>query len=289
MKNVVSFDVEDYFHVAAFADRVDKSQWSSFPSRVEANTNKILEMLAIDAKLGTFFVLGWVAEQFPHLVRRIADAGHEVACHSLEHRYVYAMSPSEFRSDTRRAKQSIEDACGQSVRGYRAPSFSITKDSLWAIEILAELGFHYDSSIFPVVHPNYGMPKIPRFPFAISTKSGELVEFPLTTVDMGRLRSPMSGGAYLRILPYLYMSWGFGYLNKRENQPFCLYLHPWELDAEQPRMSGSLTSRLRHYIGLRGTQSKLARLLKEFEYERMGAVIDTFRSDLAVLLLENLA
>src|SRR5262249_55311922 len=155
-----------------------------------------------------------------------------------------------------------------------APSFSITKNSLWAIEILTELGFLYDSSMFPVEHPNYGMPKIPRFPFIISSNAGELVEFPLTTVAVGSLRSPMTGGAYLRILPYLYMRVGFGYVNRRENQPFCLYLHPWELDVEQPRMSGRLSSRLRHYVGLRGTQDKLARLLKEFEYERMGGMID---------------
>jgi polysaccharide deacetylase family protein (PEP-CTERM system associated) len=289
MKNVVSVDVEDYFHVAAFMDRIDRSQWRSFPSRVEANTNKILEILAKDGRLGTFFVLGWVADQYPHLVRGIADAGHEVACHSFDHRQVFTLRPEEFREDTRQAKQTIEDACGQPVRGYRAPSFSIIKDSLWAIEILAELGFQYDSSIFPVVHPNYGMPTIPRFPFVISTRSGELVEFPLTTLALGKNRSPMSGGAYLRILPYWYMRWGFGFVNRTENQPFCLYLHPWELDPQQPRMSGRLSSRIRHYVGLRGTRSKLVRLLKDFEYQQMGSMIDTLRSDLAVISLDNLS
>jgi polysaccharide deacetylase family protein (PEP-CTERM system associated) len=199
------------------------------------------------------------------------------------------MRPEEFREDTKRAKQTIEDACGQLVRGYRAPSFSIIKDSLWAIDILAELGFKYDSSIFPVVHPNYGMTTVPRFPFVISTASGELVEFPLTTLALGENRSPMSGGAYLRILPYWYMRWGFRFVNRRENQPFCLYLHPWELDPQQPRMSGRLTSRIRHYIGLRGTRSKLVRLLKDFEYQRMGTMIDALRSDLAVISLDNLS
>jgi polysaccharide deacetylase family protein (PEP-CTERM system associated) len=289
MKNVVSFDVEDYFHVGAFADRVDKSQWSTFPSRVEANTNKILEMLAKSGNLGTFFVLGWVAEQFPHLIRRIAEAGHEIACHSHEHRTVFDLGPAEFRADTLEAKQSIENACGKPVLGYRAPSFSITNRSLWALEILVELGFQYDSSIFPVDHPNYGIPKTPRFPFLVKTNSGTLVEFPLTTVQLGGQTSPMSGGAYLRILPYWYMRWAFGYVNARENQPFCLYLHPWELDAEQPRLKGRMTSRLRHYVGLKSTQSKLARLLEDFEYQGMGPMIEKFKSGLAVLTLESLA
>jgi polysaccharide deacetylase family protein (PEP-CTERM system associated) len=289
MKNVVSFDVEDYFHVGAFASSINRSQWTTLPSRVEANTDKILEMLAKNGTLGTFFVLGWVAEHFPGLVQRIAAAGHEIACHSQEHHRVFELSPAEFRSDTLEAKKSIENACGVQVRGYRAPSFSITHNSLWALEILAELGFEYDSSIFPVEHPNYGMPAVPRFPFVINTKAGPLVEFPLTTVEIGGSRSPLSGGAYLRILPYWYMRWGFGYVNGKENQPFCLYLHPWELDSEQPRMSGRPTSRLRHYIGLRGTENKLARLLKDFEFQRMGTMIDGFRPRLSALSMENLA
>ena len=289
MKNVVSFDVEDYFHVGAFADKISQSEWATLPSRVEANTEKILEMLAKNGTLGTFFVLGWVADHFPALVRRIAEAGHEIACHSQQHRHVFDMTPEEFRLDTREAKQSIENACGVRVRGYRAPSFSITQNSLWALEILAELGFEYDSSIFPVRHPNYGMPAVPRFPFVINTKAGPLVEFPLTTVELGASRSPLSGGAYLRVLPYWYMRWGFGYVNGKENQPFCLYLHPWELDAQQPRMSGRFTSRLRHYIGLRSTETKLARLLKDFEYQLMGTMIDGFRGGLASLSVEHLA
>ncbi|MGB6624245.1 MAG: XrtA system polysaccharide deacetylase [Candidatus Acidiferrum sp.] len=289
MKNVVSFDVEDYFHVGAFAENIDKSQWNTLPSRVEANTEKILEMLAKNGTLGTFFVLGWVAEHFPRLVQRIANAGHEIACHSQEHRRVFDLSPSEFRSDTLRAKESIENACGLQVRGYRAPSFSITHHSLWALEILADLGFAYDSSIFPVRHPNYGMPAVPRFPFVINTQAGPLVEFPLTTVQLGGSRSPLSGGAYLRMLPYWYTRWGFGYVNGKENQPFCLYLHPWELDSEQPRMKGRLTSRLRHYIGLRSTEIKLTRLLKDFEFQRMGTMIDAFRSGLTAVSMENLA
>jgi polysaccharide deacetylase family protein (PEP-CTERM system associated) len=274
MKNAVTFDVEDYFHVAVFTDQVHKSQWNSFPSRVEANTNRILEMLAQRGSLGTFFVLGWVAQKFPALVRNIADAGHEVACHSLDHRKVFQMTPAEFREDTRQAKEAIEDASGQRVRGYRAPSFSITRDSLWALGILVELGFEYDSSIFPVEHMSYGMPDTPRFPFLIRTDSGPLVEFPMTTVEFAGLRSPLSGGAYMRLLPYWYIRWGFRYLNNHENQPFCFYLHPWELDPEQPRIKASLTARLRHYLGLRGAQSKLSRLLRDFDFQQMGAIIE---------------
>lgn len=288
MKNVVSFDVEDYFHVGAFADRVNKREWSSFPSRVEANTNKILEMLAKSGKLGTFFVLGWVADRFPHLVMRIAEGGHEIACHSHEHRMVFDMGREKFRADTLQAKQSIEDACGQPVLGYRAPSFSITNRSLWALDILVELGFKYDSSIFPVDHPNYGIPKTPRFPFLVKTKSGTLVEFPLTTVQLGGQRSPMSGGAYLRILPYWYLRWAFGYVNARENHPFCLYLHPWELDAEQPRLNGRMTSRLRHYVGLKTTQSKLARLLEDFEYQGMGPMVEKLKFGLTEIPIDSL-
>ena len=283
MKNVISFDVEDYFHVAAFADRIDTSQWASFPSRVETNTKKILEMLASKDVRGTFFVLGWVAERFPSLIKCIGDAGHEVACHSLEHRKLFQMTPAEFLDDTRKAKHAIEDACGQPVRGYRAPSFSITQDSLWALEILAELGFEYDSSIFPVEHPNYGLPRFPRFPVLITTKSGPLVEFPMTTLELGKLRSPLAGGAYLRILPYWYMRWGLEYVNGTENQPFCLYLHPWELDSNQPRIGASLTARLRHYVGLRSTESKLVRLLRDFEYQHMITLIGELKNGLPVV------
>jgi len=281
MRNVMSFDIEDYFHVAAFADCVSKSQWDQLPSRVEGNTKKILDMLETSRSHATFFILGWVAEKFPQLVRSIADAGHEIACHSLEHRRVSEMTPAEFREDTRCAKQTIEDTSGQPVRGYRAPSFSITSKSLWAIEILAELGFKFDSSIFPVDHPNYGMPNLPRFPFVLETKSGPLLEFPLTTIELGGHRSPMSGGAYLRILPYWYTRWGFRYLNEAERQPFCVYLHPWELDSDQPRISGTMTARLRHYTGLKGAQAKLGRLLLDFEFEHMGAIMDKLQHDIS--------
>ena len=273
MKNVLSIDLEDYMHVTAFADQVAADQWTSCVSRLERNTDKVLAILDDGNCKATFFVLGWVAEQYPHVVRRIADLGHEIACHSLRHRLVYQMTPAEFREDTRIAKSLLEDSGSKPVSGYRAPSFSITKESWWAFEILSELGFTYDSSIFPVHHPNYGLPGASRFPFVIQTASGPILEFPLPTLQVGRRRAPLGGGAYLRLLPYAFTHWGIQHINQRELRPVCVYVHPWELDADQPRMQGSMTARLRHYLGLRGTESKFRNLLRDFEF---GPLEDLF-------------
>jgi polysaccharide deacetylase family protein (PEP-CTERM system associated) len=284
LKNALTFDVEDYFHVSAFSEHVEKGQWEKLPSRVEANTDKLLDLLSEAGQSATFFVLGWVARNYPQLVRRVADHGHEIACHSLEHRRVFQMTREEFFEDTRTAKYLLEDAGGQPVRGYRAPSFSITSDSLWAFEVLAELGFTYDSSIFPVKHPNYGMPDAPRGPFSVETRSGSLVEFPMMTLELGDRRSPLGGGAYFRILPYWYTRWGIRYINETEGKPACVYLHPWELDSDQPRIAAGLTSRVRHYIGLRGTVSKFRRLLHDFQFCSLGATIEQSRSELCLSL-----
>jgi polysaccharide deacetylase family protein (PEP-CTERM system associated) len=273
MRNAMTFDVEDYFHVGAFAYRIQTSEWGQYPSRVEANTERTLDLLDSAGYKGTFFVLGWVAERFPRLVQRIAAARHEVACHSSEHRRVFAMTPREFREDTIRAKHAIEDAAGVGVRGYRAPNFSITGNSLWAFETLIEAGFSYDSSIFPVRHPNYGMPSLPRTPFLVRTLSGSLVEFPMPTLAAGRSRSPVAGGAYLRILPYSYTHWVIRFLNDIEQQFVCIYVHPWELDPEQPRLNVSLTAKLRHYIGLRTMDKKLRRLLHDFEFVTLESLL----------------
>jgi polysaccharide deacetylase family protein (PEP-CTERM system associated) len=273
MKNALTFDVEDYFQVSAFAGQVEKGQWEKMPSRVEANTTRLMDLLAEAGYNATFFTLGWVARQHPGLVRQIAERGHEVACHSLEHRRVYEMTPDQFFEDTRAAKEALEDAAGQRVVGYRAPSFSITKDSLWAFEVLAELGFEYDSSIFPVRHPNYGMPRASRKPFVIETEHGPIVEFPMMTIEFEGRRSPLGGGAYLRLLPYWFTRWGLGYINRAEGSAACVYLHPWELDSEQPRINASLSSRIRHYLGLRGVETKLRRLLRDFDFQPLGAVI----------------
>jgi polysaccharide deacetylase family protein (PEP-CTERM system associated) len=277
VKNALSFDIEDYFQVSAFSEHVEISQWDKIPSRVEANTLKVLDLLSEAGQSGTFFVLGWVAKNHAKLVRQIAERGHEIACHSLEHRRVYQMTRDEFFEDTRTAKYALEDASSQTVQGYRAPSFSITQDSLWAFEVLAQLGFKYDSSIFPVSHPNYGMPKAPRGPFLIETKCGPLVEFPMMTLEFGGRRSPLGGGAYLRILPYWYTRWGIGYINKTEGRPVCVYLHPWELDSEQPRISAGLSARARHYLGLRGAEAKFRRLLHDFDFQSLGAAIGETR------------
>jgi len=274
MKNALTIDLEDYYHVSAFNDQVLPQEWGSRQSRVEQNTDLLLDLLDHAGHKATFFTLGWVAEEHPQVVRRVADCGHEVACHSLRHRTVYEMTPAEFREDTRRAKELLEDVSGHPVRGYRAPSFSITQDSLWALTVLAELGFAYDSSIFPVLHANYGMPKGSRDPYRLETPAGPIVEFPMTTLELAGRRSPFGGGAYFRLLPYWYTRWGIRYLNAREGRPACVYLHPWELDPEQPRMAGRFTSRLRHYLGLRGTPSKFRNLLCDFEFCPLAQLAD---------------
>jgi polysaccharide deacetylase family protein (PEP-CTERM system associated) len=275
MLNALTIDLEEYFHVSAYADSVAPQDWISYPSRVGESVGRILEMLDHHGCQATFFSLGWIAEHRPQVVRRIAESGHEIACHSNCHRCVFDMTPQEFRDDTRRAKQLLEDVSGKPVRGYRAPSFSITRRSQWALEILAELGFTYDSSIFPVQHMNYGIPDSPRFPFRFRTSSGPLVEFPMATIEFAGARAPFGGGAYFRLLPYRYTGWAIRHVNDIEKQAVCVYLHPWEIDADQPRMSGSLTARARHYCGLRGTEAKLNQLLTDLEFCTLGSLIDT--------------
>jgi polysaccharide deacetylase family protein (PEP-CTERM system associated) len=270
MKNGLTIDLEDYYHVSAFSEHIPHAQWKSQPGRVVQNTERILLLLERNGWKATFFTLGWVAHEHPQLVRKIAALGHEIACHSFSHRRVYEMTPEEFREDTLRAKAVLEEAAGTTVRGYRAPSFSINEKCPWAFETLAECGFSYDSSIYPVEHPNYGSPETPRFPYLVRTKHGSLVEFPMPTLGP---RSPFGGGAYLRLLPYWFTRWAFNYLNENEQRPACVYLHPWELDPEQPRMNGALTARLRHYFGLRGFETKLSRLLEDFEFAPLGQIV----------------
>jgi polysaccharide deacetylase family protein (PEP-CTERM system associated) len=266
MRNALTFDLEDYYHVTAFAGTVPPDQWHAQDSRVERNTLSLLDILADAGCQATFFTLGWVAERYPSLIRKIAEAGHEVACHSHRHQFVYQLGPKGFLEDTRVAKSTLEDAGGVAVVGYRAPSFSITRDSLWAFEILAELGFAYDSSVFPVRHPDYGLPHAPRSPYRLNTPAGALLELPLTTIRFAGVHAPVAGGAYFRFLPYWYTKWSARYINDRELAPVCVYLHPWEIDAGQPRMPGSLTARLRHYVGLASTKKKLRRLLADFDF-----------------------
>lgn len=259
--NIISVDVEDYFQVEAFSGVVQRSEWGNYPCRVEANTKRILDLFDELNVHGTFFILGWVAERYPGLMREIVSRGHEPASHSYWHRLIYTLSPEEFREDTQKSKDCIEQACGEAVNGYRAPSFSITGRSSWALDILAELGFQYDSSVFPVKHDVYGMPDAPRVPFQIMTKSGPIVEFPMTTFRLASGPNwPVGGGGYLRMLPTWYTRWGVARARK-EGLPVICYIHPWELDPEQPRIQARLKSRLRHYTNLNKTAARLRQLL----------------------------
>jgi polysaccharide deacetylase family protein (PEP-CTERM system associated) len=265
--DVLSVDVEDYYHVEAFADRVSPRSWSDFPSRVRANTKRVLQIFEEYGCRATFFVLGWVAERDPALVREIIEAGHEVACHSYGHRRVSSLTPEEFREDLRRARAVIEDAAGIRILGYRAPTFSIGRDSLWALEILSEEGFLYDSSIFPIRHDLYGFPGAPRFPHRLQFRSKRtLFEIPMTTVRICGMTWPAGGGGYLRLLPMQYTRWAIRQIHEKERQPFILYFHPWELDPDQPRIAGRWKSRLRHYVGLGLMENRLRELLARGHY-----------------------
>ncbi len=267
--------MEDYFHVQAFAGVVDRSRWESYPRRVEANTVRLLDLLDAHGIKGTFFVLGWVAERCPALVRAISARGHELACHSYWHRLVYALSREEFREDTFRAKDCIEQAAGTTVRGYRAPSYSITGACPWALEALAELGFTYDSSIFPIRHDVYGIPGAPRRPFRFQTPSGSIAEYPITTFRMAGCNFPVGGGAYLRILPFWYTRYGLARAFA-ERVPLILYVHPWEIDPAQPRIAAPLKSRMRHYTNLSRTYRRLETLCRTLPFSSFrDAAVET--------------
>lgn len=271
--NAMTVDVEDYFHVSAFAKVIDRSHWDRYECRVENNTRKLLGMLACHKVKATFFVLGWVASRYPGLVREIADAGHEIACHGLTHRLVYEQTPREFHDETKTAKALLEDIVQAPVNGYRAASYSITARSLWAIDILAELGFRYDSSIFPIRHDRYGIPGAARRPHWLRGAGGaSLLEFPLSTKDLGFLRLPVAGGGYFRLLPYAVTRRALASINRSEGIPFIFYLHPWEIDPDQPRIRASRLSRFRHYTNLAKCESMLNRLLAEFHF---GTVCDS--------------
>jgi polysaccharide deacetylase family protein (PEP-CTERM system associated) len=281
MHNALTIDVEEYYHATAFSANAVPSNRGSYVSRVEQNTQRIIDILAGRGCLATFFVVGSVAERFPRLIQRILRAGHEIACHSFAHCQVFTLTRNQFYEDTRRAKLAIENAAGVSVHGYRAPSFSITKASPWAFELLAELGFTYDSSILPAKHINFEMQYVPRHPFVIVTSAGSILEFPMTTLQISGTRAPLAGGAYLRLLPYWYTRWGIRYLNASESLPACVYLHPWELDPAQPRMKGSLSARMRHYFGLRRAEVKFRRLLMDFEFQPLGLLVKNLSNQLS--------
>jgi polysaccharide deacetylase family protein (PEP-CTERM system associated) len=269
----MTIDVEDYFHVSAFENSVPRSRWESLESRVVRNTDRLLELLGQAQVRATFFVLGWVAERHPALVKRIADAGHELGSHGYAHRLVYDQSPSEFREDLRRSRDVLSSASGLPIDGYRAPSFSITTRSAWALDIIREEGFLYDASIFPIRHDRYGMPSSPRHIHALECPAGTLLECPGSTVRMAGVNLPVGGGGYFRMLPYAWTRWGISRLNGREGRPAVFYLHPWEIDPDQPRLSGSFISRVRHYTNLHKTEDRLHRLLADFRFTALGDVL----------------
>lgn len=277
MINALTIDVEEYFQVNAFAGQISQDQWSFYPLRVDGNTRRILDMLDSYSISATFFILGWVAERLPALTKEIHRRGHEIACHGYGHELIYAIGPERFRSDIRRSKQLLEEQCGVRVNGYRAPSYSITKQSLWALDILVEEGFRYDSSIFPVMHDTYGIPDAERFPHLLQTTAGSLVEFPLTTLpfQLGwkKMRLPIAGGGYLRLLPVGVIRRGIAAINQRERQPAVLYFHPWEIDPDQPRIKAGMKSRFRHYLNLDKTEEKLSHLFDRVRFAPMIEVL----------------
>lgn len=264
--HAMTVDVEDYYHVSAFEKAIPREEWEQWPSRVESNTQRLLGLFDEQGIRATFFVLGWVAERRPQLVRDIARLGHEVASHGYSHRLVYRQTPEEFREETARSKTLLEDLIQRPVLGYRAASYSITRDSLWALDILAELGFEWDSSIFPVHHDRYGVPGSPVTPYRLRTPQGrQLLEFPLTTAPVLGQRLPAAGGGYFRLYPY----WLSRALLRRaaRSGPAIFYLHPWEIDPQQPRVHhASRLSRFRHYNNLQRCEPRLRRLLAEFPF-----------------------
>jgi polysaccharide deacetylase family protein (PEP-CTERM system associated) len=277
MLNAFTVDVEDYYHVSAFADRIHPRQWDTFESRVVQNTHRMLRLLDRHSVRGTFFILGWVADRFPGLVLDIQKSGHEIGCHSFWHRLIYDLTPEEFFEDLSLGRKVLEEITGEPVVAYRAPSFSITKRSLWALDILAEQGFQIDSSIFPVVHDRYGIPDAPTIPHEIRAAGGTLWEFPPSVWRRCGLNVPISGGGYFRMYPLWFSAKCLRHVNQHMEHPFVFYVHPWEVDADQPRLPGTCRSRLRHYFNLSGTEDKLGRLLNQFSFGSMTDTLQTYR------------
>jgi polysaccharide deacetylase family protein (PEP-CTERM system associated) len=267
-------DVEDYFQVSAFESVISREDWGRYESRVEASTSRILEIAEAAGTRGTFFILGWVAQQLPGLIRRIQAAGHEIGCHSQWHRLVYELGPGKFRQDLRESRDTLEQITGEPVRLYRSPSFSITERSLWALEILLEEGFDTDSSIYPVRHDRYGIPDAPVSPHRIQTPSGQIREFPGLVSHVGGLRVPAGGGGYLRLFPWMLTQHLLKSI-RREGRPLNIYIHPWEVDPDQPRISAGWKSRFRHYQNLKSTSGKLQNLLTEFRLTTMSDVLSS--------------
>ena len=271
--NALSVDVEDWFHVGAFERTISRSSWDGLTHRVERNTDAVLALFGEAGVSATFFTLGWVAERYPALMRRIAEAGHEVASHGYDHARVFTLGPEAFCADLRRSRALLEDASGQRVIGYRAPSFSIDHRTPWAHTILAEEGYRYSSSVAPIRHDHYGWPESPRFAWR-PVAGSDLLELPVTTAEFGGRRLAAGGGGFFRLLPYGFSRWAIRQVNAREKQPAIIYFHPWEIDPDQPRVAGApLRSRLRHYSNLSVMADKLRRLTADFSWTRVDALV----------------
>jgi len=270
--NGLSVDVEDWFQVGAFENVIKREDWDSLTHRVERNSDAVLALFDEAGVKGTFFTLGWVAKRYPELMRRIADAGHEIASHGWSHERVFTMTAAEFGDDLDRAKQMIEDSSGKAVTGYRAPSFSIDKRTPWAHEVLAEKGYAYSSSVAPIAHDHYGWPEAPRFAFKPVVGS-ELIELPVTTAKFGGRTLAAGGGGFFRLLPYQFSSWAIRQVNKENVRPAIFYFHPWEIDPDQPRVENApIKSKLRHYTKLSAMAGKLKRLAGDFEWGRIDEI-----------------
>jgi len=270
--NAMTVDVEDYFQVSAFENHIPREQWDHMPCRVEQNTDRLLDMFGTHGVKATFFMLGWVAERYPALVRRIVDSGHELASHGYSHVRATEQRPEDFHEDVTHTKRLLEDLGGTPVIGYRAPSYSIGAKNLWALSELQRAGYEYSSSIYPIRHDLYGMPEAPRFPFHPNGETG-LLEVPVTTVRLFNTNFPCGGGGYFRLLPYALSRWAMRRVNRHDGQPCVFYFHPWEIDPEQPRQQGiGMKTRFRHYLNLGRMEERLAALCKDFHWGRMDEV-----------------
>lgn len=268
----MTVDVEDYFQVAAFADKVRRQDWDSYPCRVERNVDRILGLFSEADVSATFFTLGWIAERYPAVVKRIVDEGHELASHGYEHVKIHTQQPADFRQDVRRTKAMLEDIGGQAVKGYRAASFSIDRRSLWAFDILAEEGYLYSSSVYPIKHDHYGMPEASRFTYRPSN-AHPLVEVTISTLNLFNRNLPSGGGGYFRLFPYGVSRWALRRIAAQDKRPVIFYFHPWEVDPGQPRFDGvSFRSRFRHYVNLNVMEKRLRALVRDFRWDRMDRV-----------------
>jgi len=271
IRNALTVDVEDYFQVSAFEKHISRDKWDALPCRVENNTNRILDLFSEQNVSATFFILGWIADRYPQLVKRIQSEGHEVASHGYSHKRVTQLQPNEFRDEVMRTKDLLEDISGQQVKGYRAPSYSINASNLWALDILSETGHCYSSSIYPVRHDLYGMPDAPRF--AHYPRDNDLLEIPISTTSIMGWKMPCGGGGFFRLFPYQMSRWAIKRINNAEKSPSVFYFHPWEIDPKQPQQQGlQWRTRFRHYLNLHRTEQRIEQLLKDFSWGRMDEV-----------------